>query len=41
MRQFNGAAMIDIHVDAGANRARRIIAAQIAERAPATALAAE
>ncbi|NRR31687.1 aromatic ring-hydroxylating dioxygenase subunit alpha [Oxalobacteraceae bacterium] len=30
MRQFDGAAIIDIHVDAGANRARRIIATQIA-----------
>jgi len=30
MQRFAGAAMIDIHVDAGANRARRIVAAQTA-----------
>lgn len=41
MRLFDGAAMIDIHVDAGANRARRIIAAQLAEQAPAAVLAAD
>ena len=33
MQQFSDAPMVDIHVDAGANRARRIIALHIAEQA--------
>lgn len=33
MQQFADAAMVDIHVDAGANRARRVIARRIAEQA--------
>jgi len=35
MRQFDGAPMIDIHVDAGANRARRVIALRVAEQSQA------
>ena len=35
MKRYGSGPMVDIHVDAGANRARRIVAAQVARQAPA------
>ncbi|MET0264735.1 MAG: aromatic ring-hydroxylating dioxygenase subunit alpha [Duganella sp.] len=34
MKRYGSGPMVDIHVDAGANRARRIVAAQVASQAP-------